>query len=127
MWIEANELEIALAIYRSFMLQSRENRVLFWKMIRDPAAPGGGSEVWIFVNGALRTLHIGTGTIIIYDEERSELLGFIARDVNIELLVTALIPLLTDSEKWQATSKAVFYREVTNSTSHDDNSTLIAH
>jgi hypothetical protein len=46
-WIEANDLEVALAIRRSCMLQSKESRtrVLFWELIRDSASPRGGSEI----------------------------------------------------------------------------------
>jgi len=122
-WIEANDLEVALAIRRSCMLQSKESRtrVLFWKLIRDSASPRGGSEMWIIVNGPLRTLHLGTGTIIIYDTERSELLGFIAHDVDSEQLVTALIPLLTSRERWPKSLQGGFLQRSDDSTLHDDN------
>jgi hypothetical protein len=112
-WIEANDLEVALAIRRSCMLQSKESRtrVLFWKLIRDSASPRGGSEILIFVNGPHRALHLGVGTIIIYDTERSELLGFIAHDIDSEQLVTALIPLLTSRERWPKNPRVVFTKK----------------
>jgi hypothetical protein len=96
-WIETNDLEIALNVRRFCVLDLKEKQagVLSWKLIRDDAAPVGGSEILILINGSLRTLHLGTGTIIIYDTERLELLCFIANDVTVENLIAVLIPLLT--------------------------------
>jgi hypothetical protein len=96
-WIEANDLEIALCVRRFCILGSKGKQagVLSWKLIRDNAAPLGGSEILILVNGPLRTLHLGPGTIIIYDVERLELLCFISHDVTAEDLTGVLIKLLT--------------------------------
>jgi hypothetical protein len=41
---------------------------------------------------------MGIGTTLIYDRERSELLGFLASDVSAEKIVTSLIPALMDYE-----------------------------
>jgi hypothetical protein len=58
------------------------------------AGPADSSERTIVSAGALRVLYRGTGTILIHDHERSELLGFVAKDVKVEELVTSLIPAL---------------------------------
>jgi hypothetical protein len=56
-----------------------------------------GSEITIISDGALRVLYLGRGTILIHDHERSELFGFIARNVKVEDLVSSLIPVLLDA------------------------------
>jgi hypothetical protein len=56
--------------------------------------PTDGSERTIVSAGALRVLYRWTGTILIHDHERSELLGFVAKNVKVEELVTSLIPAL---------------------------------
>jgi hypothetical protein len=61
------------------------------------AAPVDGSEITIVSDGALRVLCLGVGTILIHDDERSELFGFVARNVKVEELVTSLIPTLLDA------------------------------
>jgi hypothetical protein len=61
------------------------------------AGPADDSEITIVSNGILRVLYLGRGTILIHDDERSELLGFIARSVKAEELVSSLIPALLDA------------------------------
>jgi hypothetical protein len=56
-----------------------------------------GSEITIISDGVLRVLYLGCGTILIHDHERSELLGFIARNVTVQELVSSLIPALLDA------------------------------
>jgi hypothetical protein len=60
------------------------------------SAPVDGSEITLISNGPLRVLFVGRGTILIHDRERLELLGFIARDVRAQELVSSLIPALLD-------------------------------
>jgi hypothetical protein len=97
-FVESNDLEIALSVRRSdiFRRQSIRAEGLLCKLIRDMAAPVNGSEITIISDGALRVMCLGGGTILIYDRERSELLGFIARDVRVQDLVSSLIPALLD-------------------------------
>jgi hypothetical protein len=52
------------------------------------------SEVSILSDGPLRVLSLGAGTILIYDHERSELLGFVSCDVKPQTLISSLIPAL---------------------------------
>jgi hypothetical protein len=96
--IESNDLEIALGVRGSSILQRQGNRAggLLCKIIRDMAGPVDGSEISIVSDGALRTLHLGRGTILVYDQERSELLGFVSPNVKAKELVSSLIPALID-------------------------------
>jgi hypothetical protein len=96
--VESNDLEIALRMRHS-IVHRQGSRVggLVCKLIRDTAGPVDSSEITIVSDGALRVLHLGRGTILIHDHERSELLGFVARHVKVEELVSSLIPALLDA------------------------------
>jgi hypothetical protein len=96
--IESNDLEIALGIRRFgiFQRQGNQGDALRCKLIRDNHAPADDSEISIVSDGALRVLYLGRGTILIYDHERSEILGFISRNVKVQKLVLSLIPALLD-------------------------------
>jgi hypothetical protein len=54
------------------------------------------SEISILSDGTLRVLYQGRGTILIHDHERSEILGFISRNVKVQELVSSLLPALLD-------------------------------
>jgi hypothetical protein len=97
-FVESNDLEIALSVSRSnvFCRQNYRAGGMMCKLIRDMSAPVDGSEITLISDGALRVLFLGRGTILIHDRERSELLGFIARDVRAQDLVSSLIPALID-------------------------------
>jgi hypothetical protein len=94
--IESNDLEIALSIWHSNTVKNEGKRVggLFCRLVRDTTSPAGGSELSIVSDGAMRVLHIGQGTILIHDKEKSELLGFVCRNVKGEELASLLIPTL---------------------------------
>jgi hypothetical protein len=66
------------------------------KVIREGTSPADDSEISIVSDGRLRVLYLGTGTILIHDYERSEILGFISRSVKVQELVSSLIPELLD-------------------------------
>lgn len=97
--IESNDLEIALGIRHSDVVQREGSRSggLHCKLIRDMAGPVDGSGKLIVSSGALRILQMGRGTILIHDHERSELLGFISGNVKVQELVSSLIPALLDA------------------------------
>jgi hypothetical protein len=99
LFVESNDLEIALSVRHSDIVHRQGNRAggLLCKLIRDMAGPVDGSERTIISNGALRILYLGRGTILIHDHERSELFGFIGRNVKVEELVSSLIPSLLDA------------------------------
>lgn len=96
--VESNDLEIALSIRRSGIVQRQGNRTggLLCKLIRDRAGPVDDSEISILSDGTLRVLYQGRGTILIHDHERSEILGFISRNVKVQELVSSLLPALLD-------------------------------
>jgi hypothetical protein len=94
--VESNDLEIALSVRRSGIIQRQGSRTggLHCKLIRDMAGPVDSSEISIISDGTLQTLRLGRGTILIHDLERSELLGFISPNVKAKELVSSLIPAL---------------------------------
>jgi hypothetical protein len=94
--VESNDLEIALSVRRSGIIQRQGSRTggLHCKLIRDMAGPVDSSEISIISDGTLQTLRLGRGTILIHDLERSELLGFISPNVKANELVSSLIPAL---------------------------------
>ena len=99
LFVESNDLEIALGVRRAGLLRCHDNpaRGLLCKLIRDIADPVEGSKITIVSDGALRVLYLGTRTILIHDHERSELFGFVARNIKVEELVTSLIPAVLDA------------------------------
>jgi hypothetical protein len=97
--VESNDLEIALSVRRAGVVHRQNNRAggIVCKLIRDMAGPVEDSEMTIVSDGALRVLYLGRGTILLHDDERSELLGFIGCNVKAEELVSSLIPALLDA------------------------------
>jgi hypothetical protein len=95
--VESNDLEIALSVRRAGIVYRNRPRGLLCKLIRDMAGPVDGSEITIVSDGGLSVLYRGQGTILIHDQERSELFGFIARNVKVEELTSSLIPALLDA------------------------------
>jgi hypothetical protein len=99
LFVESNDLEIALGVRQAGLVHLRGKRVgtLLCKLIRDLADLGDRSEITIVSDGTLRVLYLGRATILIYDQERSELFGFVARNVKVEELVSSLIPRLLNA------------------------------
>jgi len=95
--VESNDLEIALSVRQSRIVECQASGLLC-KLIRDVTAPVEGSELSIVTVGPLRILHMGRGTILIHDRERSELLGFVSPNVQTDELVSSLIPALLSSQ-----------------------------
>jgi len=96
--IQSNDLGVALSIRRSCITRRFKGNsdVLVWKLIRDSSAPEDGAQILTISDGVLRTLHFGTGTVLIYDCERAEVLGFISATVKTNQLVSSLNPSLLD-------------------------------
>jgi hypothetical protein len=92
--VESNDLEIALGVRHSDIVHRQSNRAggLRCKFIRDVSGPMDDSEIAILSAGNLRVLSMGRATILIHDRERSELLGFIARKIPVQELLSSLIP-----------------------------------
>ena len=112
-FVESNDLEIALGLRRVGLAHGRANvgRGLFCRLIRDTTGPGGGTEMMTIVSdGALRVLYLGMGTILIHDRERSELLGFVARNVTVDELLTSLIPALLNERGNDKSTQSLLQR-----------------
>jgi hypothetical protein len=94
--VRSNDLEIALAVRRSWSTRRAENlpAVVSWQLIRDGSAVNDVTEITLFSAGELRTLIVGTETILFYDAQRSEFLGFVSSTITIKHLVSELIPTL---------------------------------
>jgi hypothetical protein len=92
--VESNDLEIALNVRQSGIAQFRRNRAggLFCKLIREMTGVADSSEISILSDENLRILHMGGGTILIYDIAKSELLGFISTQMKTQELVSSIIP-----------------------------------
>jgi hypothetical protein len=98
--VESNELEIALRLRDSAVIQFEAIRAsgLFCKIVRDMAAPTDDQGSSIISDGTLRVLCRGRGTIIVHDRERSELLGFLSPNIKAVELVSTLLPMLFEAE-----------------------------
>lgn len=96
--VRSNDLEIAITIRRHWLNPSRGNRpsVVSWKILRDIAVPDNSTEVSILYDKNLRTLIVGTGAILSYDIQRSEILGFISAKTTVNQLASSLIPMLLE-------------------------------
>jgi hypothetical protein len=96
--VRSNDLEIALAIRRQWIENIHQSRsaVIYWEILRDVGAPFDLSELSILHGPKLRTLMIGTGTILLFDIERAELFGFLAANITVAQLASSLIPLLLE-------------------------------
>jgi hypothetical protein len=111
--IESNDLELALSVRQSSIIQLTGARVkgIFYRLIRDMSGPMDSSEAVIISDGALRTLHVGRGTILIYDRERSELLGFISSNVKAQELVSSLLPMLLSAQQEEQADSTAFTKK----------------
>lgn len=79
--IESNDLTIALFI-RQFMLESPQyEMVRRWRLIRDADGPASDGSYTAMENRELTMIVAGTGTILVFDRERGEVVGFIGADI----------------------------------------------
>ena len=94
--VRSNELGIALAVRRSWRARRAERlpAVVSWHLIRDAFEANSLTEITLISAGELRTLTVGTETILFYDALRSECLGFVSSRITIKRLVSELIPTL---------------------------------
>jgi hypothetical protein len=91
--------------------QNHQRRRLFCRFIRDSTGSGSGTEMTtIIADGALRILYLGIGTMLIHDRERSELLGFVARHVTVDELLTSLIPALLNARGDDKSTQSLLQR-----------------
>jgi hypothetical protein len=69
------------------------------KVVRDHDAPTDASGVTIISAPPLVTLLAGTGTVLVLDCQRREIIGFLASSVSAERFVDELLPTLLDRLK----------------------------
>lgn len=96
--LETNDAVLAGAIQNVSAPCEAENGdgTSHWKLIRDEQAPCGGSEVTVLSAGPIGILLFGFGTVIAADQERREILGFVAADLSAEKFVTKILPLVLE-------------------------------
>ncbi len=94
--IESNDIEIALNLRRYVSSPSNTyNTVLLWRIIRDESSLGRGFDDTLIDDEFLRTLSAG-GTILAYDKNKSEVIGFLAYNVSAELLIGSMLFILIE-------------------------------
>lgn len=110
--VESNDLEIALGVRNSDIVQREKSRGgLLCRLIRDMASPVDGSEISIIADGPLRILQRGRGTVLIHDRERAELLGFVSRGVQVQELVLSLIPRILGAQSEEKIDSTAFTKK----------------
>jgi hypothetical protein len=112
-FIESNDLEIALSVRDSGVLQRQgaKDGGLFCKIIRDATCSKDGSGMVVVSDGVLRVLYRGRGTILIHDWERSELLGFVSSNVKGRDLVSSIFPALFAPQNAESASSVAFTKK----------------
>jgi hypothetical protein len=111
--VESNDLEIALGVRNSDIIQRTESRSggFLCRLIRDMPGPVDGLEISILSDGPLRILRRGSGTVLIHDRERAELLGFVSRTVPVQELVSSLIPRLLGAQSEEKIDSTAFTKK----------------
>jgi hypothetical protein len=97
--VRSNDLEIALAVrgYWSNRKHEKQSAVASWQLIREALASDNTNEISLLYTRELRTLMAGTETILFYDIQRSELMGFVSSTITTKYLVSELVPRLLES------------------------------
>lgn len=97
--VETNDLEIAQGLHHAYGFSGNAAlpAVSYWKLIRDENAPRSEGDPAILLSDPLRMLLAGIGTILVFDRDRHEILGFFAPGATVKQLLTAWIPLLVDT------------------------------
>jgi hypothetical protein len=108
--VRSNDLEIALAVRGYWSNQKHESQpaVTSWLLIREASASGNSTDFSLLYTRELRTLMVGTKTILFYDIRRSELFGFVSSTITTQHLVSELIPRLLESENTDEGNKVPF-------------------
>jgi hypothetical protein len=98
-YVRSNDLEIALAVrgYWGNQKYEKQSAVTSWQLIRDALATDKTTKISLLFTRELRTLMVGTETILFYDIQRSELMGFVSSMTTTKYLVSELIPRLLES------------------------------
>jgi hypothetical protein len=109
--VRSNDLELALAVRRYWSNPEGENlpTVVSWQLIRDDVlAPGDVAEITLLSAGEVRMLMVGTETVLFYDVQRSEFLGFVSSTITTKHLVSELIPALLKAQEIKSDARMPF-------------------
>ena len=95
----SNDLEMALAVRDCWGDQKHLKRpaVASWLLIREVLIVDQLTEINFLYSPKIRMLMVGTKTVISYDTQRSEILGFVSSATKTQHLVSELIPRLLES------------------------------
>lgn len=74
-------------------IRSQFQRPVLVRVVRDDDAPTEGSEIVVMSSWPVVTLLAGTGTMLLLDRERREVLGFLSNAVSAERFVRELLPI----------------------------------
>jgi len=95
--LESNDQGIvAAASALTVMPIAAERQVYAWKLIRDPEL-STHCAISVLVSDDLFTVLRGDGVSIVLDQQRREVIGFVAADVGKRELQTKLLPLIATS------------------------------
>ena len=72
-----------------------EQRPFFWKLVRDPQAPGPlGSSIRFTMPGGVTAVFLGSACLIAVDQERCELVSFVGTQVDAKNYQELVLPIL---------------------------------
>jgi hypothetical protein len=94
--VQTNDSQIVMEMPPSCAreIKSHIRRPVLVRVFRDDEAPTTGSEIVTLIAGPLVTLLVGTGTMLVLDCERREILGFLSPSVSAERFARELLPVL---------------------------------
>jgi hypothetical protein len=94
--VQTNDLQIITEMQRTCAeeVKSRSDSPLLVRVVRDEDAPADDAEVVVISAWPLLILTVGTGTTIVLDCERREILGFLSLTVSAERFAEELLPTL---------------------------------
>jgi hypothetical protein len=94
--VQTNDPEITTAMQRgsSAEITSQFDRPMLVRVVRDDDAPDDSSGIMVLSAWPLVTLLVGTGTTLVLDCERREILGFLSLSVSADRFARKLIPIL---------------------------------
>lgn len=73
------------------VLVSSSGKPWYWKVVRDYDISNEGDDALLLSSKELTTLSLGMGTVVAFDWNSGELLGFVAANISTEYLLDALL------------------------------------
>jgi len=109
--VETNDLEIVLATQAGDGARTPDRHFVSAKIIRDYDIVVDGPERTLLTAHPLTLLMAGATTMLAFDAERRELLGFIASDISARELLEDLLPTLLGPSPHALESSAITTRK----------------